>query len=692
MKVKVKLDVQKLKRLALEHAEKVVFAVIAAVTLLMVFKSFGLPKFEKTPSDLQSATGRAQAALQTSETEATQLVRSELKPKDFLPIASKNTQRFSPQGFTWHIIKPPTYDKGGKRQEPAYFAVEDLSAHAARGVFVSPGAPVLAAAPAAETPAATGETQEAAPDEGGDTQRARADLGGRSGGGAKSMDRGAGKSMQRGGGGKPMQRDGGKPTQPAGKPMGGPGSGPTVASGSGEALSYVVLIGKVPFGKQLKAYIDALGSAEYRQDGDRQPTYLSPSVERAEAIPGVADANLKWVAVTGSRSPSNEIKSRLTPTGDPYLDPRHDLPPITGALYALAAGEWDPKSVVPEAFRAKSDVPQEVASAPAPAAEEATDTPDVQDAPPDLEAPPGAGAAPPAGGTPGGQPMTGRPMAGGPAARRPMGSGRPMGGRPMGGRPMGGKPMGGGGSGGAAQNPQSAEPTTAEYALFRFFDFSAEPGKRYRYRVKLWLENPNYEVKPEYLEEAKLAEKNFRGTELSQPTEPVTVPNEGTVIAGEYNPPMGPLESSANVVITQILKQGGQTAVKRFDKLLRGQVANIETADAMILEEETGELIPWDEKVRFRNNAMLLDVAQTDSKKPADVLILDAEGKLVVLAADEQRFKEVTTKLGEAEKSRRREAAQEREKDKDKKSGKGSMGRPRRDDGGKLLGDKTGGN
>lgn len=247
-----------------------------------------------------------------------------------------------------------------------------------------------------------------------------------------------------------------------------------------------------------------------------------------------------------------------------------------------------------------------------------------------------------------------------------------------GGRSMsgGGRSMAGGGN--AAQNVPS-EMKTAEYVLFRFLDFSAEPGKRYRYRVKLWLQNPNEAVPPQYLENEKLAELSYRGTELSPPTEPITVPNDGAVIAGMYNPPTGWTEGSASVLVTQFIKQGGQTAVKKFDKLLRGQVANLDATDALIVEQETGDLLPWDQKVEFRSNAMLLDVAQSDRNKPADVLVLDAEGKLVVLSAEaeQEQFRDLSDKIKKAATPKKPDP--DKEKEKDRKGGGKSMDRGKRD-------------
>src|SRR5690606_30011309 len=88
--------------------------------------------------------------------------------------------------------------------------------------------------------------------------------------------------------------------------------------------------------------------------------------------------------------------------------------------------------------------------------------------------------------------MSGRGMGGG------MGMGRPpMGGRGMGGEGMyGPRGMGGEGFGGL----QSTAPEVP-YKLYRYVDTSCEPGKRYRYRVRLWVNNPNYGFPAGYLED-----------------------------------------------------------------------------------------------------------------------------------------------------------------------------------------------
>ena len=77
------------------------------------------------------------------------------------------------------------------------------------------------------------------------------------------------------------------------------------------------------------------------------------------------------------------------------------------------------------------------------------------------------------------------------------------------------------------------------YQLFRFFDFTVEPGKRYRYRVRLVLVNPNYGLNPADLEDEKQSQVKFledagAGKERgwSEPPEAVVVPRDVRVLVG----------------------------------------------------------------------------------------------------------------------------------------------------------------
>src|SRR5262249_33998587 len=63
---------------------------------------------------------------------------------------------------------------------------------------------------------------------------------------------------------------------------------------------------------------------------------------------------------------------------------------------------------------------------------------------------------------------------------------------------------GGGGGVGQAAMEHTTLPKGVDYYLLRFFDFSVEPGKKYKYRVKLVLKDPNYNLPQAVLSPAVL--------------------------------------------------------------------------------------------------------------------------------------------------------------------------------------------
>jgi hypothetical protein len=126
---------------------------------------------------------------------------------------------------------------------------------------------------------------------------------------------------------------------------------------------------------------------------------------------------------------------------------------------------------------------------------------------------PGSGAPPMGRGMMPMPPNAGNGMMGSGSMRMPsspMGKGMGMGmGKGMG--------MGMGGMGmGAAMTDMGAE-----LQLFRYFDFDVEPGECYRYRVKLIVENPNFEET--FVSQPTVAEGKYRETPWSAPTPPVVV-------------------------------------------------------------------------------------------------------------------------------------------------------------------------
>jgi hypothetical protein len=89
--------------------------------------------------------------------------------------------------------------------------------------------------------------------------------------------------------------------------------------------------------------------------------------------------------------------------------------------------------------------------------------------------------------------------------------------------PMAGPLRGDGGFG-----PQDIR---AENRLFRFVDMAVKPGETYRYRVKLALRNPNFDLAPQHLADPGSSKARFLASDYSTETPPVRVPSDTLLLA-----------------------------------------------------------------------------------------------------------------------------------------------------------------
>jgi len=96
-----------------------------------------------------------------------------------------------------------------------------------------------------------------------------------------------------------------------------------------------------------------------------------------------------------------------------------------------------------------------------------------------------------------------------------------------------------------------------KYRLFRYFDFTVQPGKSYQYRVSLGLKNPNYRMNKRFLSEQ--AEKNQWDlvfyTDYSAPSGKVAVNSNAIILVQSVgNPPVANREWQAqNATIASIV-------------------------------------------------------------------------------------------------------------------------------------------
>jgi hypothetical protein len=214
---------------------------------------------------------------------------------------------------------------------------------------------------------------------------------------------------------------------------------------------------------------------------------------------------------------------------------------------------------------------------------------------------------------------------------------------------------GGAGYGGANLAPQ------VPYWLLRFFDFSVEPGTKYKYRVQLVLQDPNQNsdtstrlvssdsldkkvldrLKAEKQAAEKAGRKPPRPIRMtdgwSDPSPTVSIPLAGNVRVASAKPAS---ERANDEPATTLLvesfgvdEKGKATQAAKEEDFRRGSVANM-TKDADILVEQ-GRAIDVQKNFPFHTGITILDIdggstLAKDVKEPARVLFMDQAGQLFV--------------------------------------------------------------
>ena len=174
---------------------------------------------------------------------------------------------------------------------------------------------------------------------------------------------------------------------------------------------------------------------------------------------------------------------------------------------------------------------------------------------------------------------------------------------------------------------------TTKYLLFRWFDFSVEPGKQYRYRVFLVLKNPNYKDKVErkFLMEPDDAERLYIGHDLkaasggrikidelaakwSAPTDPIYVPEDVQVLASSVEAPRA-----------QTGEPKGKVQIVRFDKL-SGTTVHEEYPVTRGKAIEPTEYSTRQVAVDLKGGELL----GRQQRSPGEILAIDPTGELVI--------------------------------------------------------------
>ncbi len=116
------------------------------------------------------------------------------------------------------------------------------------------------------------------------------------------------------------------------------------------------------------------------------------------------------------------------------------------------------------------------------------------------------------------------------------------------------------------------------HRLVRIFDYGVEPGKRYAYRVRLALRNPNSrdfkDIKDENVEFPGKREKWYYSTPWSEPSAPVLVPTGEKLIVQGYLDVIPSIREEEIQVLVQAYDLGANELAEMSMQLRRGELAS----------------------------------------------------------------------------------------------------------------------
>ena len=463
---------------------------------------------------------------------------------------------------------------------------------------------------------------------------------------------------------------------------------------------WATVVAKVPVKEQVQRYRDAFENAKNYDPMADLPQYLGYFVERAEVRPG-NEEDLKWERVSvydgkSSRAIAPGVAQKVlygatedmtvpNATIAPFVtqnwagempevvDPRYlvasslvfPLPPLVGR-------DWGSEVTHPDIPLASEAVETEEGKSNTPAPAQPAAPEDAQ--PGSIFAGPSTGGA--GAGRPGGfRGMEGglRPRGGGYRPGPAMGGMRGMGGGGFMGRgggfgeeegfgrgAMRGGYAGRGGMGVSASGSGFGPDGMPEvpYWLLRFFDFSVEPGKKYKYRVQLAVLDPNQSynarevptasldgkvldrIRPMKQQRAGAASKvpPLRFTEWSQPTPTVSIPFAGGVSVASAKPASDKsfnTEPRATLLVQSfgIGEKGNAIQAAEEEDFQRGAVANM-VKDSEVLVDQNRAIDPIDD-FRFKTGITVADIRGGEQltrkeNRPASVLLMGPTGQLFV--------------------------------------------------------------
>ena len=335
------------------------------------------------------------------------------------------------------------------------------------------------------------------------------------------------------------------------------------------------IVALVPLEKQQKAYDEAFARSVLPKPESDEPQYVGYLVERAEVTDENNTDQLKWVRVGAGRDGEHfTYPKEWDQRGTELVDHRYVLKELVYPLGPLVGREWGS-----EVTHSQLPLPDDSPNAPRSRLDDrlAEKDPTDDNRPLDIEIDPD----------------------------REEDEDRPL------------------------------EEDDPGVRLFRFFDFSVAPGKRYRYRVRLALVNPNKDIAPQYLERPELAEKELRLTDWSEPSPVVVVPRDDNLLIGPAIAASGRNESKLKVVFEHFVAETGAIA-RHEGEVVRGQTANVRFEDVQVSNglQNDPEILP---ELTFQTDYLVVDLVGGDAspkqrrlKRPSEALFFSPDGHLEV--------------------------------------------------------------
>jgi len=669
-----------MKHLLLAHGEKLGIVVVGICAAMLVYHSL---LRDRLPADKQADRLNQQITLarQDMNDYSWEKIKAEHpgKVRLFKPLEQKADLSIDSEFYVgpdskvgWdRAVVPPIV----LRPDPVLLQVQDVEAHGGSGLlaFVDPEVRRRKMIEEQTKAARLSSKQKK------EMERGQEDTG-----------RGAARSRGRGGRGGESADNIYDPEHPKRKPVLGmvrPAGVPLQDYEEVRVAHWAIVVAKVPIKEQLQLYRDAFENARDYNPAADVPQYLGYFVERAEVKPTDDDKNLEWqrVKVYDGKSsiPIAPVVSAdalygkpevVTPTATKravkgvvtdwamqmpeIVDPRYlgegtlafPLPPLVGRDWGREVTQSEIPLVADAQELAEEDKKSDPADAATPGSTEPADF---------FSGGPSTGTGgvgrPSMMGGYGGAPSRGGRGFGGELGGR--GYGGAMGGRGYGGGMEGrgygygeGGGRGAGYAGGLGQNGELQAPCW----LLRFFDFSVEPGKKYKYRVRLAMLDPNQSYGGRYvsadsldqeadkrIRQAKATRKSrtvpFRLTEWSKPSVTVSIPLAGSVKVASTKPASDKFndEPSATLLVESFGTddKGNAIQVAEEESFHRGSVANM-TKDTKVLVEGGRAYDPVS-RFPFRTGITVADIRggerlTRDEERPARVLLMGPAGQLFV--------------------------------------------------------------